>query len=132
LHRIPFPLAGLRGEPIIRRVPRSRFETAWVPVIACATLIFVLSGIPSLSTGLGTWDAVLRKLAHVSIYAVLGTLLVRALGRSVPSIAAALAYAVSDEVHQHFVPGRHGAPLDVAYDAVGAIAGILIFRWLRG
>ncbi len=132
MHRVPFPLAGLRGEPIIRRVRRSRFETAWVPVIASATLIFALSGIPSLSTGLGTWDTLLRKLGHVSIYVVLGVLLVRALGRSVPSIAAAVAYAVSDELHQHFVPGRSGAALDVAYDAVGVVAGVLLFRWLRG
>jgi hypothetical protein len=109
----------------------SRFETAWVPVIACATLIFALSGIPSLSTGLGTWDLAGRKLAHVSIYALLGALLLRATGRSVASFAAAVVYAVSDEVHQHFVPGRNGAPLDVALDAVGVLAGVLVFRWLR-
>ena len=101
-----------------------------MPVIACATLIFVLSGIPSLSTGLGTWDLVLRKLAHVSIYALLGALLLRALGDSLASIAVAVAYAVSDEVHQHFVPGRSGAPIDVAFDALGVVAGIVVFRRL--
>jgi VanZ family protein len=132
------PLAGLRAEPIIRqvrgspsrRVRDSPFESAWVPVIACATLIFVLSGIPSLSTGLGTWDLVLRKLAHVSIYALLGALLLRALGDSLASITVAVAYAVSDEVHQHFVPGRSGAPIDVAFDALGVVAGIVVFRRL--
>jgi VanZ like family len=107
------------------------FETVWVPVIACATLIFVLSGIPSLSTGLGTWDLVLRKLAHVSIYGVLGGLLLRALGRNLATVVGGVAYAVTDEVHQHFVPGRSGAPLDVAFDALGVIAGVIVLRWLR-
>ena len=108
-----------------------RFQTAWVPVIACATLIFALSGIPSLSTGLGSWDLVLRKAAHVSIYAVLGALLLRALERELASVAAGIAYAVSDELHQHFIPGRSGALLDVAFDTVGVVAGVAVLRWSR-
>jgi VanZ like family len=119
----------MRAEPIIERV--ARFHTVWVPVIACATLIFVLSGVPSLGTGLGTWDLVGRKVAHAAIYAVLGALLLRALERGLASVAGGIAYAVSDEVHQHFVPGRSGAPLDVAIDAVGVVAGVAIMRWLR-
>jgi VanZ family protein len=129
LHRVPFPLADFRAEPIIPTV--DRFQTAWLPVIACATLIFALSGIPSLSTGLGTWDLVLRKVAHVSIYALLGALLLRALKRELASVAAGIAYAVSDEFHQHFIPGRSGAPLDVAFDTLGVVAGVAVFRWLR-
>lgn len=108
-----------------------RFQSAWVPVIACATLIFALSGIPSLSSGLGDWDLILRKIAHVSIYALLGALLVRALERDSAALVSGIAYAASDEVHQHFVPGRSGAVLDVGFDAVGVIAGVLALRWLR-
>jgi VanZ family protein len=37
---------------------------------------------------------------------------------------------VTDEVHQHFVEGRHGSPLDVALDGVGVAIGILVFRRL--
>ena len=107
-----------------------RFQTAWVPVIACATLIFALSGIPSLSSGLDDWDLILRKSAHVSIYALLGALLVRALERDAAALTIGIAYAASDEVHQHFVPGRSGAVLDVGFDTVGVIAGVLAFRWL--
>jgi VanZ family protein len=33
-------------------------------------------------------------------------------------------------VHQHFVEGRHAAPLDVAIDTVGALAGVLAWRAL--
>ena len=60
---------------------RSRALTVWLPVVLWAAVIFTFSSIPSLSTGLGTWDTVLRKGAHVTEYAILGALLLRALGR---------------------------------------------------
>ncbi len=66
-------------------------------------MIFAFSSIPSLGTGLGTWDTVLRKCAHMTEYAVLGALLLRALGASRSAFLAGVAYAVTDEVHQHFV-----------------------------
>ena len=54
----------------------------WLPVVVWAALIFTFSAIPSLGTGLGTWDLVLRKLAHAVEFGVLGALLYRALRRS--------------------------------------------------
>jgi VanZ family protein len=129
LHRVPFPLAGWWGEPII--VGMHRFQTVWLPVIACATLIFVLSGIPSLSSGLGGWDLVLRTIAHVSIYALLGALLLRAIEHELFAFLTGIAYAVSDEVHQHFVPGRSAAITDFGYDALGVLAGVALLRQLR-
>jgi VanZ family protein len=108
---------------------RSRVLTLWLPVIAWAGVIFALSSIPSLSSGLGTWDLALRKLAHVTEYAVLGTLLYRAVEREELALAAGIAYAASDELHQHFVEGRHGSVVDVAIDAVGVAIGMLV--WLR-
>ncbi len=104
----------------------------WLPVAAWAALIFVLSSIPDLGTGLGAWDLVLRKLAHASEYAVLGLLLLRALRHEQAALALGIAYAASDEFHQHFVTGRHGSPLDVAIDAVGVAVGVLLVgrRWL--
>jgi VanZ family protein len=95
-----------------------------------AGLIFALSSVPSLSSGLGAWDVVLRKAAHVAEYAVLGALLVRALPE-LAALWAGIAYAIVDEAHQHFVPGRHGALLDVAIDATGVLLGILLARRLR-
>jgi VanZ family protein len=109
--------------------PRSPLE-AWLPVLAWAAVIFAFSSIPSLSSGLGGWDLVLRKLAHLTEYAILGALLVRATRRPWVALALAALYASSDEVHQHFVEGRHGAPLDVAIDTAGALAGILAWRAL--
>ncbi len=122
--RVPFPLAGF-GET--STVPESRLVTTWLPVVAWAAVIFAISSIPSLGTGLGTWDVVLRKLAHLMEYAILGSLLARATGNA-PAFLAGVAYAASDELHQHFVSGRHGTPLDVAIDAVGVALGIVLLR----
>jgi VanZ family protein len=108
---------------------RSRLVTVWLPVFAWAAVIFAFSSIPSLSSGLGAWDTVLRKCAHVTEYAILGALLYRAFGREAPALAAGIAYAATDELHQHFVRGRHASPVDVAIDAVGLALGMLV--WLR-
>ena len=104
------------------RQPLSR----WLPVVLWAAVIFAFSSVPDLGTGLGTWDFVLRKLAHAAEFAVLGLLLVRALGRPWPAFWLGAAYAVTDELHQSFVPGRVGSPLDVAIDAAGVAVGVAL------
>jgi VanZ family protein len=103
----------------------------WGPAVAWAALIFVLSSIPDLGTGLGGWDVLLRKLAHAAEFAILGALLVRALRRPGWAVALGIAYAVSDELHQSFVPGRQGSALDVALDSVGVVVGTVLAarRW---
>ena len=105
----------------------------WLAVVVWAGVIFAFSSVPSLSTELGTWDTILRKLAHLAEYAILGALLDRALRRPQLVVAVALAglYAVTDEVHQLFVEGRHGSPLDVAIDTLGALLGVLLWRRAR-
>jgi VanZ family protein len=112
-------------------VPAHRVARLWLPVAAWAALIFVLSSIPSLSTELGMWDLVLRKAAHLTEYAILGALLARALGRPAVASALAVAYAATDELHQHFVPGRAGTVADVAVDAVGVVVGVVLYRGVR-
>jgi VanZ family protein len=87
--------------------------------------------VPDLGTGLGGWDLVLRKLAHATEYAVLGALLVRATGRTGLAIALGTLYAVSDEIHQTFVPGRMGSPVDVAIDAIGVACGVVLWQTIR-
>ena len=135
MHRVPSPCSVLWGEPTIGTV-QSTSGTAtaalrlWLPAVLWAALIFGFSSVPDIGTGLGGWDLVLRKLAHTVEYAILGLLLVRALGRELPALVLGVAYAVSDELHQHFVPGRRGAPLDVLIDAVGVALGILAWRLL--
>ena len=102
----------------------------YAPPLAVMTLIFALSATPDLSSGLGTWDLVLRKLAHVTIFGVLWLTLARAARwrRLLAATAVAFLYAVSDEVHQSFVDGRHGSPVDVAIDTVGI--GLALLAWI--
>jgi VanZ family protein len=100
-------------------------------VVAWAGLIFALSSISDLGTGLGTWDLVLRKIAHAAEFAVLGFLLLRAVRREGLSLLLGIAYAASDELHQHFVPGRQGSPLDFLIDAVGVAVGVYLGRRWR-
>jgi len=109
-------------------MPTSRALSVWLPVVVCAAVIFAFSSIPSLSTGLGTWDTLLRKTAHMAEYAILGALLLRALGRELPAFLVGVAYAVTDEIHQHFVEGRHASALDVVLDSVGVAIGIFLLR----
>lgn len=109
--------------------------SVWAPPVALMALIYVLSDQPDLSTGLGVWDFVARKLVHMSEYALLCFLWWRAL-RTVTAARAALvlafllslAYAGTDELHQRSVRGRHGTPVDVGIDAVGMAAAAVGIR----
>ena len=111
------------------RIPRAL--KLWLPVFLWAVFIFALSSIPSLRSGLGFWDLILRKLAHACEYALLSALLLRALARPWPALAIAVAYEASDELHQHFVRGRVGSPWDIAIDAAGATIGLIVFAHRR-
>lgn len=85
--------------------------------------------------------AVIRTGAHFAEYGVLGFLL-SAIGVSfyikpkinIPvSFATGALYAVSDEIHQYFVPGRSCQLSDIITDSAGALCGaaLLVFIiWL--
>ena len=92
-------------------------------------VIFALSAQPDLNSGLGGWDTVLRKLAHMAEFGLLWWLWLRALGRPAPAAAITLAYAASDEWHQSFVEGRVGSPVDVLIDAAGVAVAVAL--WAR-
>src|SRR5215212_1722239 len=111
----------------------------WLPPLVLMAVIFALSAQPDLNSGLGTIDLVGRKIVHASEYALLCFLWWRAL-RTVASptraillaLALTVAYACTDELHQRSVHGRHGSPVDVAIDSVGAgVAALVIHRRRR-
>ncbi|CAA9470726.1 MAG: hypothetical protein AVDCRST_MAG38-1279 [uncultured Solirubrobacteraceae bacterium] len=106
----------------------------FLPPLLLMGAIFFLSAQPGLNSGLGVWDTVLRKLAHMIEFGLLWLLWWRALGYGspLPAIAIALAYAASDELHQTFVPDRAGSPVDWAIDAAGVgLAGAAVALWSR-
>jgi len=107
-----------------------RTANRFIPPLALMGLIFFLSAQADLNSGLGGWDVVLRKLAHMAEFGLLWWLWQRALGRPLVAAAIALAYAASDEWHQSFVAGRVASPLDWAIDA--AAIGIAFAVWAGG
>ena len=116
-------------------VTPSRALSLWLPPLVLMGVIFVLSAQPSLDSGLGLLDTIGRKIVHFAEYALLCALWWRAFRSVVPprhAIAVAFAvaslYAVSDELHQSFVEGRHGSPLDWAIDTAGSGAAAIALR----
>ncbi|MBU6282265.1 VanZ family protein [bacterium] len=126
----------------------------WLPVVAWASLVSFLSSdvfsgdhtggflLPLLRGLLGwapSWapdlaHAAIRKLAHVTEYAVLALLVARALDRPERTrdavVAGALAFCAAhaslDEWHQTFVPSRVGCVADALLDTFGAAAGLAL------
>jgi VanZ family protein len=112
----------------------------WMVVAFWMGVIFALSAIPSLASPFYPfYDFILRKLAHVTIYAVLTIFLFRAFRLHVASsnhawlLAGLVAglYAISDEWHQTFVPGREGTVRDVAIDGVGVMGACILSSLMR-
>ncbi len=76
-----------------------------------------------------------RKCAHLSLYLILGILVISLLREYMAidtklvllSLLICFLYACSDEVHQLFVPGRSGEVRDVLIDTLGACLGVSFY-----
>lgn len=79
-------------------------------------------------------EKVVRKIAHFSIYTLVGFLLMAFFStydleerkRIFISLVLGMIYASSDEIHQSFIPGRSPQVTDVMIDSLGVLCGILI------
>ena len=97
-------------------------------------LIFHLSSIPDLSSGLPTWyDFVLRKLAHIVVFMILTYFIANSFDSQkkiylIFIIFAAITYALIDEMHQAFVVSRSGNAVDIFIDAIGVYLGICFYK----
>lgn len=115
-------------------VRRLRIFNLWIPVIFWCAVIFYFSSIPGLAGPWEKWDFFLRKAAHVTEYAILAFLFLRALrGHKLErgseilwAFLLSLLYAAGDEFHQSFVPERAASLMDVVIDSVGCALGILL------
>jgi VanZ family protein len=92
--------------------------------LALMATIFYFSSQPFDGHALDWWELALRKLGHVTGYALLTAAwwwaLVGVVRRPLAAAAAiSVLYACTDEYHQSFVAGRHGTPVDVGVDAIG-------------
>lgn len=90
---------------------------------------------PHKATNFGKMNHIIRKNAHFIAYFILGILSIYALrGRGVSHWKGAMGaflicvlYAISDEIHQAFVPGRGPGVKDVLIDSAGAMVGIVLY-----
>ncbi|MGI6424217.1 MAG: VanZ family protein [Tepidanaerobacteraceae bacterium] len=90
---------------------------------------------PNAEIDVKVFSYIVRKAAHFSLYFVLGFLVINGLWKSgiygskgiYLGVFISLLYAISDEVHQLYVPGRGGQVQDVILDTVGSVVGILLY-----
>lgn len=119
----------------------------WGPALALMLLLFASSAQPKIEqpgaetvyfSGAipifpGGWDFVIKKSGHMLAYGLLAALLFRALLNSCAArsagfaaLAAAMAYALGDELHQTLVRGRTASITDLGFDFTGAALAILV------
>lgn len=104
----------------------------WLPALFLMTLIFVLSSIPSEEMpSFGFWDTLVKKGGHMLGYGVLALALWFAMQWTQKYTWLALfltvIFALTDEFHQSFVPGRHASLLDaLVFDGGGALLSLAI------
>jgi VanZ family protein len=117
----------------VNRATQSTLARALAPVALMALIFW--SSAQTGDSDIPEWGHIVT---HFAEYAVLAALWIWALrpligDRAWPVAAGiALAYAISDEIHQSFVPGRVSDPLDVVVDSLGIWAALLAAAYARG
>lgn len=106
----------------------------WFPAFLMMAIIFAFSSrakdeLPNFQD----WEYFVKKSSHFLVYGLLALSYIRALPKRNHLLAWALAilYALSDEFHQSFVPGRTSSLVDVfVFDNLGAIVALALHRYL--
>ncbi len=118
----------------------ARAPAAFLPPLAYMALIFWLSGRPA-PNALQDMPILLGiKAVHIGEYGLLGLLWIRALSRGTRldprwvyglTVAIAILWGASDEIHQSFVPDRTARAADVVADGIAAILAVAFHALLR-
>ena len=98
-------------------------------------LNIILKIFPSLEGQADTVHMIIRKLAHFTIYMIGGIIYINLFKAYnikntkslLYSTLVCTIYAITDEVHQYFVPGRACMITDVIIDAFGAVFGCMVY-----
>lgn len=122
----------------LKILAKKKFFKYLLPTILWAELIFLASSLPG--SKIPQLFIYQDALFHALEYAVFGWLIHRAIKNYFPglhylncvvlTITMSILYALSDELHQAFIPYRNPSLADVAFDAIGATIGTIVF-WLR-
>jgi VanZ family protein len=112
----------------------------WGPAIFFMVVIFLFSAMPGAELpDLGGWDIFAKKGGHMLGYALLASAYCYAINtyrsasrlQYILALCMATLYAVSDEWHQKYIPGRNSSFYDVCIDTAGGLIGIAIFYFVR-
>jgi len=105
----------------------------WFPVYIYLILIFYFSSqsIISASATLAERFYIRPYLQHILIYAGLALTISRAVNHSKNNskslvVFTTALYGLTDEIHQHFIPGRTFEFLDIGMDFLGAILALVV------
>lgn len=142
-------LSGMFKKIAVPSFPKINY--AWVFVLMWAMLIFWLSHqpktnfvsaqpstlIPSYSdllfAAIGLdGDTVVSKTAHVLLFGMLAWLVWRATRQWYIALLFTLSYAMFDEWHQSYIPGRTGRITDVLIDTLAALVLLGVLHCRRG
>lgn len=104
--------------------------------ISNGILLTLMNVVPMENLSIETLSFFIRKAAHFTEYAILGLLVdINSENKDkkhlLCSVLFCFIYAISDEIHQYFVPMRSCSFIDVIIDTSGAIFAIFISRWIR-
>jgi VanZ family protein len=104
----------------------------FIPSLLWMAIIFYFSSQPTdMIGGTETFRTVFFKSIHLGEYAVLGILLYFGFKKKKLSLVTGYLYAVTDEIHQNFVIGRHCRFSDTIIDFLGIVLGLFLFRSLK-
>lgn len=117
------------------------FIKYWLPVYLYLLLIVITSSFSRLPAPQPDWFEI-DKIYHLIEYGILSFLSLRAFMNSPRkilssdavffTILATVAFGLTDEIHQAFVPGRTSSIADWIFDSLGAVAGVLALKlWLK-
>jgi len=108
---------------------------SWIVVVLIAVFIFAISSIPFESGFIGNSSNYKAILYHFFAFFSLALFLAIAItkGKKVNSIHfaifIAIVYAILDEIHQLFVPGRYGSLTDVLINCIGILSAIVFYLY---
>jgi len=101
----------------------------FIPALLWMIFIFYLSSSPTdIVPGTDTQRFIFFKSLHLTEYAILFILVEYALGKFSHSLIISALYSITDEIHQLFVPGRHGKFTDIIIDLTGIFLGFIFLK----
>lgn len=104
----------------------------FLPAIIWMTVIFYFSSQSTSGVPISyQYQFLFFKSLHLLEYSILGIFLYYALLNLPSTLIIGYLYALSDEIHQYFIPGRGSKFTDTLFDLIGIILGIFFFKFIN-